>query len=124
MNPVVQSSSIAFASGARIATPDPAMIQVKGQRGCIVVIDATAISATPSVVFNIEGRDPASSKWVSLLASAAVTAVSTTTLRVYPGLTAAANLVASDVLPEMIRIRPVHGDADSITYTVGVTLVP
>ena len=107
-----------FASAARTATPTPAVMTVDGE-SLEVVIDVTAIAATPSVVFNIERRDDASGKWILLLASAALAAVATTRLRVTPHLAAVANQIATDIGGGVIRVRPVHGDADSITYTVG-----
>lgn len=95
-----------------------------GHRGCHLVIDATASAATPSVVFTIQGKDPASGKYYTILASAAVTGVSTTVLRVFDGATPAANLAANDVLPAVWRVSAVAGDADSLTYSIGVSLVP
>jgi hypothetical protein len=87
--------------------------------GGVFIINVTAISATPSVVFTISGTDPASlAKW-TILTSAAITGTGTTVLRVHPSLTAAANTVAKDVLPQAIEVAATHGDADSITYSVG-----
>ncbi|KKK71700.1 hypothetical protein LCGC14_2911260, partial [marine sediment metagenome] len=36
------------------------------------------------------------------------------------GLTNSANAVADDLIPSIVRIAPVHVDADPITYTVTV----
>ena len=108
-----------FASEARTATPNPAMFSL-ASRAVEVVVDITAIVATPLITVNIERQDPASGKWVLLLASAALAAVATTRLRVSPHLTAAANLVAQDHPSGNLRVRPVHGDADSATYSIGV----
>jgi hypothetical protein len=83
-----------------------------------VIIDATAIAATPSVVFNIKGVTPVSNTEYLLLASAAVTAVSNTQLEIGPGADDTANIAESAFLPHQIVIDPVHGDADSITYSV------
>jgi hypothetical protein len=91
--------------------------------GAVVTIDATAITSTPSVVFKLQGKDTGSGKYYDIITSAAVTGVSTVVLRVYPGLTPAANLIVSDVLPKVWRVLATHGDADSITYTVGVSLI-
>jgi len=60
---------------------------------------------------------------VQVLASAARTA-STTVLKVFPGLTAAANTVVSDVLPRQWEVSVAHGDADEITYSVFAHLIP
>jgi len=110
---------------ARTATPtiETWTIEHGSATGCIVIIDATAIAATPSVVFTLLGVDPVSLKTWVILASAAVTAVSTTILRVSPQLTAAANLIAKDVMPDSFTMTAEHGDADSITYSVGIQLL-
>lgn len=111
-----------YASAARTADPDTQELEVAGYRSMHLVIDCTAVTSTPSVVFTILGVDRVSAKTYTILASAAITGTGTTILRVGPGLTAAGNLVANDVLPPVIRITAVHGDTDSITYTVGASL--
>lgn len=109
-----------YASAARTATPDTEELELpKGCRTGHFVIDCTASAATPSVVFTVLGVDRASGKTYTILASAAITGTGTTVLRVGAGLTAAANLVANDTLPPVIRLQAVHGDADSITYSLG-----
>ena len=119
---VAGHQNIVMASAARTATPDTEELEVpKGARYAHVVIDCTASAATPSVVFTVSGVDRASGKVYTLLASAAITGTGTTVLRIGPGLTAAANLVANDVLPPVIRFTATHGDADSITYSLGAS---
>jgi len=75
------------------------------------------------VTFTIKGKDPLSGKYYTLLASAAIVAASTVVLRVYPGLTAVANLVASDVLPLDWRVEVTHSAGSNFTYSVGAQLV-
>lgn len=111
-----------YASAARTATPDTVELEVAGYRGLHLVIDCTDSAATPSVVFTIQGIDRVSAKAYTILASAAITGAGTTVLRVGPGLTASANVVANDVLPPVIRILATHADTDSITYSVGASL--
>lgn len=88
-----------------------------------VVLDVTAIAATPVLTLTIEGKDEVSGKFYTLLAGAAVSTVSTNVYRVGPGLTAAANLVANDFVPRAGRIRVAVADADSATYSVGIATV-
>lgn len=107
-----------FASAARTATPTAARFSSSAQ-SLEIVIDVTAVTATPSVVFNIEREDAASGKWILALASAAIVGVGTTRLLISPHLTAAANSIAKDFGSGNFRVSPVHGDADSITYSVG-----
>lgn len=113
-----------LASAARTATVASSDFVNPGYRGLHLIIDVTASADTPSVVFTIQGLSPLGSDYYTILASAAITGTGTTVLRVYPGLTAAANTVANDVLPHLWRVNAVHADADSITYSVAATLIP
>lgn len=114
---------VVYASAARTADPTPVDIAVGRAKALRLVIDATAITATPSVVFNVIVVDSLSGKEITLLASAAVTAVSTVVLNIGVGLPVTANLSANAPLGTTIRIKPVHADADSITYSVAAHLI-
>lgn len=91
--------------------------------GMLCVIDCTAIASSPSVVFTIEGKDPTSGKYYTILASAPIVGTGTTILRVHPEFTAASNTVAKDFIPAVWRIKAVAGNSNSITYSVGVSLI-
>lgn len=112
-----------FTSAARTATPTPFDGTNYNGRGLHLVIDVTSVTASPSVTFTVQGKDVISGKFYTLLASAAITGTGTTILRVYPGLTAAGNLVATDVLPRIFRVIATHGNSDSITYSVGASVI-
>lgn len=112
-----------FRSEARTATSSTPDFKNYDGIGMIAVIDCTAVTDTPSVVFTIQGKDPASGKYYTILASAAIVGTGTTVLRVHPDLTAAANTVAKDMVPAVWRVTATHADTDSITYSVGVSLV-
>lgn len=83
-----------------------------------VIIDCTVDPAAASVVFTLQGIDPISGSTWTILQSAAVAAVGTTVLTVFPGAPATANVSANDFLPENIQINANHADGDSITYSV------
>lgn len=90
-------------------------------RGCIVVLDVTAIDATGSIVLTIEAQDAASTKWHPLVTSAAVTTVSTVRYQVYPSSTVgAANYNGPLPVTWRVRVTPINGVA--ITYKVGASL--
>lgn len=112
-----------YTSAARTATPTAVTTPAGRYNWLRVVIDVTAVTATPSVVLTIDGLDPVSGKYVNLLTAAAVTATGTTELLVGPGLTNANNVVANKPLPDTIRFTMTHGDSDSITYTVAAHLM-
>ena len=113
----------AFESEARIATTNSADLKNNSFTGCHVIIDVTAVTATPSVVFTVQGLDALSGQYYTLITSAAVTSISTVVLKIYPSLVAVANLTVNDALPMDFRVIATHGDADSITYSVGVNLI-
>lgn len=106
-----------LASAARTASINSPNQNNYNASGVIITIDVTAIVTAPSVTFTVKYFDTLSTKWVTLLTSAAITTVSTTTLKIRPGLTAVANLVANDVLPRIWRLEAVHANANSITYS-------
>jgi len=129
-------SAILLPSLARIATPATLDIvqsrntinlpgssdTIRGQlRNIDIIIDVTAITATPSIQPTIDAIDPASSKLYNLLpAISSVTLVGTTVYRIGKDTVAAAGLNAQTFLPSIIRIIFTHADADSITYSVGM----
>lgn len=84
--------------------------------GGLVVINVTAVTATPSITVTLTGV--VGEATYTILVSAAITATGTTVLRVHPSLTAAANTIAKDVLPHTMKLSVAHGDTDSITYSV------
>lgn len=112
-----------LASSARTAAPTVDVFNaVGGARSLVVTIDVTAATSSPSVVFTIQGYDSVSGKTYTLLASAAITGIGTTVLRVSPDLAVSANLIAKDIVPANWTVAAVHGNTDSITYTVGASL--
>lgn len=115
-----------FPSASRTASANGADQANKGPyRGLVLVIDTTLVpGAAPSTGFTVQGKDPVSGKYYTILASAAIVAVGTVVLRIYPGLVAAANLVASDVLPSTWRVITTHGNANPVTYSVAALLIP
>ena len=87
-------------------------------RGVTIVLVTTAIG-TGSITLTIQGKDPGSGTYYTLLAGAAVVTNTTNRYTVYPGLTAAANVTASDVLPNAWRIVITANNANAATYSVG-----
>lgn len=119
----LNSSLVALESAARTATPSVATYRNPGFKGVHVIVDVTALSATPSVVVKVEGQDPATEEFYEILSGTAITDVTGTgtyVFKVYPGIEPSPGAAASDGIPKFWRVRPVHADADSITYSVGV----
>lgn len=86
-----------------------------------IAIDITAI-AGGSLTFTVEGKDPASGKYYTLLATAALAGTGTTILRIFPGATAVANLAANDIMPGIFRVKWVITTTPTATFTIGAAL--
>lgn len=121
------SENVVFASAAKLASaiqtsPDIKLLPSMGRaRGLFVIIDVTVNAGTAgSVQVNINFKDPASGKYILLLASATLSAVATIVLRISPELTASANLIAKDLIPETLQIVATGGNGGPITYSVGM----
>ncbi len=114
-----------YPSEARTAAPTAYALQSRAATGLTVVVVSTAATATPSVVVTIDGYDPVTNTWYTILTSAAITDGSTTRrLVVYPTVTEAANLAVATTIPETVRVVMTHADSDSITYSVGLDWMP
>lgn len=87
-------------------------------RGGLLIIDVTADPAAASVTFTWQGVTPDYASNYTILASAAITGTGQTILRVHTDLTAAANTIAKDMLPEVCNLNANHVDTDSMTYSV------
>lgn len=114
---------IILTSAARVTTTSSADFINYNGKGLKVFIDTTAFTATPSVVFDIEVKDPVSGVYTSLLTSVAIIGISHTVLTIYPGIAAVANVSVSDILPRTWRITATHANADSLTYSVGSSII-
>lgn len=111
-----------LASAARTATLNSGDLTNYNGRGLHVVLDVTN-AGTGSITLTIQAKDALSGQYYTLLAGAAVTTVSTNVYKVFPGATAVANAAANDILPRTYRILVTHNNANSITYSVGASII-
>ena len=112
-----------LASAARTALVTGADQTNEYARGLHVIIDVTLDPALASITPTIQGKDEISGKYYDLLVGAAIAAVGVTVLKIYPGITVAANVSASDILPKTWRVNMAVADADSMTYGIAATLI-
>jgi hypothetical protein len=120
---MILGETVILASAARTATPTiPDFTNNGTYKGVKIVINISAVTSTPSTTFTVQGRD-AQGNLFDILASAAQAAVAVVVLTVYPDLTAAANSVAKDFLPPTWTVKAVHGNANSMTYSISAVLL-
>lgn len=89
--------------------------------GVTVIVNVTSFTAgtyTPK----IQGKDPVSGNYYDILTGTAIGATGTFTLKVYPGITAAANASVSDMLPRVWRVQLNGATGQSMTFSVGANL--
>lgn len=112
-----------IASAAYTAAQTSSTYDNYTHRGIHFVINVSAIAATTgSITPTIQGFDEASQTYYTLLTGIAITTTGTTVLKIYPGISAVANVSASDFLPAKWRVSIAVADATSITYSITANL--
>jgi hypothetical protein len=120
MTSMVDTTQLALvAASASQAGPDN---ENYGAIGLQVGVNITALTGTaPTMTVIVEGKDK-SGAYYTLLSSAALNAVAFTLLTLYPGVTPAANLAVSQVLPRNWRVRVViAGTTPAVTATISAS---
>lgn len=112
-----------LASAARTATVNSADFTNYNAKGLHVIVNVSALSATPSITPIIQGKDPISGTYYDILEGLPITTTGINILKVYPGISAVVNASASDILPRTYRVSMTHADTDSITYSVAGALI-
>lgn len=96
-------------------------------RGIIVVLDMTQSNiggmGNGSVTLTVQGRDAASGKYYALLSGAPVSTVSTNVYTVYPDVPPVPNVAAQSPLPATWRVIVKPNNANSVSYTVGASVI-
>lgn len=94
-------------------------------KGLVVGINISAKTGTIAVTVKVQGKDYVSGQYYDVASSASLTAAGFTTLTVYPGIAATANVAVSAVLPASWRVEVVSGTGSSpaVTMTVGASVI-
>ncbi len=110
---------------AAAASANSGDLDATRHKGILLYINVTAITGTtPTLAVTIQGKSPVSGTYYTILTSASITTTGMTVLRVYPGLTAAANLVANDTLPCTYRLSSaIGGTTPAVTATISGVLI-
>ena len=109
--------SLTVAAGSTTTVTGSDMVN-HSARGVKVVVVTTVIG-TGSITLTIQGKDPASGTYYTLLAGAAIVTNTTNVYSVYPGAAATANVSANDALPGTWRLLVTANNANAATYSVG-----
>ncbi len=114
--------AVVLASAARTATLQSAEVLCPKQySGMFLLVDVTAITATPVLTVNLEVHCDTINEWFTFFtASATITAISETVYFIGRGATASNGVaqVGGVTLPPDFRLNMTHADTDSATYSV------
>lgn len=116
--PVHNANGSVLQSAARTATNNSATFTNRTARSLHLIIDVTVAPGGDTVTPKIEGYDPISGKFYTLLTGAAISTTGTNILKIGPGISASANAAAADFLPAYWRVVMTHSAAGSFTYSV------
>ena len=115
--------SILITSSAKTTTQTVKIYTPAGLKCGHIIINVSAYTLG-NLTPHIQAYDAGANAYYDILVGAAISATGRTTLRVCPGLTAAANLTVNDFLPLNWQLSIVAGTADSITYSATAELLP
>jgi hypothetical protein len=116
-----RQSQTLLASAARTTAQTSAEFSAEEVFCSDFVFSVTLDPGTASITPSIQGQDPVSGSWYTILTGAAVSAVGTTVLRVGPTIIAAANVAANAMLPKLFRVAVAVADSQSMTYSFSVS---
>lgn len=127
----ISSGASNIDTGSLLATPaisatgaGPDQTNFNG-RGVQILINVSAMTGTiPSVIFSVQGKDAASGTYYNILSAAAIVAVGTQLLTIYPGGLVTANVAVNAPLPRTWRISYViSGTTPVFTATIGASVI-
>ena len=114
-----------LASAARTASVNSDDQTNYGARGVRLTLDVTARQLPATITVKVQAKDSVSGQYLDMTDCAFATAnsISTDELIIYPGLTAAANVVVSDVLPRTWRAVATYGGSNAITFSLAAAYI-
>jgi hypothetical protein len=106
-------------------TANPATVYFKNQSGAreLMITTNVTVPGTGSITTTV-GFISASGAKVPLLSSTALTTAVVNNLSVGIDLTASANAVAKNSVPQQLYVDVVHNNGNAITYSVDAELLP
>lgn len=103
----------------------PDIVNIWGTSAKFFVNVSAASGTNPTTLVTIEGKDPVSGTYYTILASTALAGVTSQLLAVGPGITVAANKSVADWMPPVFRISVTYGGTTpTIAGTIGMSFSP
>ena len=116
-------SNQSFASAARTASfTGDTNGKNPGASGVLALLNITVAPGVETLTLNIQGRDPVSGTFYTIVSSAATVATGLVKLMV-GRVSVVANVAANELIPDQYRVTVTHSAGSSWTYSVSVTEV-
>jgi hypothetical protein len=116
-------SGVALSATASTTTQTSADLQNPFGHDLRVIVDMLTVG-TGSITVVIKGKDVGPGSYFTILSSAAIIANGQTILEVGPELTAAANSVAKEIVPDIWQVVATANNANPTTYEISYELSP
>ncbi len=119
INQTFQVQAATLKTATSVTSADQTNAQWKGAHIIIRASTYTTGAYTPTV----QGKDPVSGEYYSLLVGTAISSTSTNVLKIAPGITAATNASVADLLPKTWRVVMTGTTTPvSMIYSIGGVL--
>lgn len=115
----------ALASAARTATTLSALLTNHNARGVLLHFEISAVPGGDTVTLVVKSRDPVTGGIRTHATDAAVSAVSSRQILVYPGASGATDIetIRGVPIPRTWYVEIIHSGVGSFTYSVGYSLI-
>ena len=103
----------------------PDIVNIWGTSAKFFVNVSAASGTNPTTLVTIQGKDPVSGTYYTILASTALAAVTSQLLAIGPGITAVTNKSVADWMPPVFRISVTYGGTTpTVAGTIGMAFAP
>ena len=113
----IAGQDILLASAVRAVTTSSADQIKTNYRGVYIFANVSAAPGATTITWTIQGKDP-EGNYYTILSSAASAATGIVTLKVYPGMAAAANSAVSEALPDIWRVTATYSAGANFTWSL------
>ena len=110
-----------FTSSVRSTTTTSSEIVNYSYRGLHLVINVTSVPGTDTITPKIQGV--ANDISYDILIGSPISTTGLTIIKIYPGISAIANVSANDILPNKWKVIMTHSAGTNFTYTVTANMV-
>lgn len=113
----------AFPSLSRAAaTYNSSDLKAANAKRAHIVIDVTNVGGAGTLDVLVQGKDPVSGKYYTILDFAQITTVTVVAGKIAPGIPAAAGLAVDDALPAEFRVNAIVG-TNAVIFSVGINII-